>query len=93
MWNAEYRVSLTRNFDIPSDPRKEDDQSWKDDVRFGSENGVREGLGNCVEELDRMSPKVLGDLSPEALSYIQRLQSELSNMKEVMSKLSFALVF
>lgn len=93
MWNAEYRVSLTRNFDIPSDPRKEDDQSSKDDVRFGSEIGVREGLGNCVEELDRMSPQVFGDLSPEALSYIQHLQSELSNMKEVMPKLSFAVVF
>ncbi|KAG7550687.1 hypothetical protein ISN45_Aa06g014490 [Arabidopsis thaliana x Arabidopsis arenosa] len=83
LWNAEYRVSLRRNFDIPIDPRKEeDDQSLKDNVRFGSEKGVREDLGNCVEELERLSPQVFGDLSPEALSYIQHLQSELSSMKE-----------
>ncbi|ESQ41471.1 hypothetical protein EUTSA_v10013974mg [Eutrema salsugineum] len=82
LWNAEYRVSLTRNFDIPIDPRKEEDQSSEDNVRFGSEKGVSEGLGNCVEELESMSPQVFGDLSPEALSYIQHLQSELSSMKE-----------
>ncbi|KAL1205951.1 hypothetical protein V5N11_018029 [Cardamine amara subsp. amara] len=83
LWNAEYRVSLTRNFDIPSDPRKEDDQSSEDSVRFGSEKGVSgDDLGNCVEELERLSPQVFGDLSPEALSYIQHLQSELSTMKE-----------
>ncbi|CAH8370672.1 unnamed protein product [Eruca vesicaria subsp. sativa] len=81
LWNAEYRVSLTRNYDIVTDPRKEDDESWKDDVM---EKGVSEGLGDdCVEELERMSPpQVFGDLSPEALSYIQQLQSELTNMKE-----------
>lgn len=86
MWNAEYRVSLTRNYDIVSDPRKEDDQSSKDDVRFGSEKGVlSEGLGDCAEELERMMspPQVFGDLSPEALSYIQELQSELTCVKEV----------
>ncbi|KFK25735.1 hypothetical protein AALP_AA8G152800 [Arabis alpina] len=82
LWNAEYRVSLSRNFDIHSEPRKEDDESSKDDVRFGLEKGVSEDLGNCVEELERMSPQVFGDLSPEALSYIQHLQSELSTMKE-----------
>ncbi|XP_010453627.1 PREDICTED: uncharacterized protein LOC104735514 [Camelina sativa] len=82
LWNAEYRVSLRRNFDIPVDPRKEEDQSLEDDVRFGLEKGVGEDLGNCVEELERLSPQVFGDLSPEALSYIQHLQSELSTMKE-----------
>ncbi|CAA7031356.1 unnamed protein product [Microthlaspi erraticum] len=82
LWNAEYRVSLTRNFDIPTNPRREEDQSSEDNVGFGSENGVREDLGNGVEELERMSSQVFGDLSPEALSYIQHLQSELSNMKE-----------
>lgn len=89
MWNAEYRVSLTRNYDILTDPRKEDDQSSKDDVRFGSEKGVSEGLGDCAEELERMSPpQVFGDLSPEALSYIQELQSELTSIKEVILKTS-----
>lgn len=86
LWNAEYRVSLTKNFDIPIDPRKEEDQSSEDSVRFGSEKGVSgEDLGNCVEELERLSPQVFKDLSPEALSYIQHLQSELSTMKEVIS--------
>ncbi|KAL0728083.1 hypothetical protein Bca4012_024176 [Brassica carinata] len=82
LWNAEYRVSLTRNYDILTDPRKEDDQSSKDDERFGSEKRVSEGLGDCVEELERMSAQVFGDLSPEALSYIQELQSELTSIKE-----------
>ncbi|KAJ0229574.1 hypothetical protein HA466_0315900 [Hirschfeldia incana] len=82
LWNAEYRVSLTRNYDILTDPREEDDRCSKEDVRFGSEKGVSEGLGDCVEELERMSPKVFGDLSPEALSYIQELQSELTSIKE-----------
>ncbi|XP_010448749.1 PREDICTED: uncharacterized protein LOC104731160 isoform X2 [Camelina sativa] len=77
------RVSLRRNFDIPIDPRKEEDQSLEDDVRFCSEKGVGEDLGNCVEELERLSHQVFGDLSPEALSYIQHLQSELSTMKEL----------
>lgn len=87
LWNAEYRVSLRRNFDIPIDPRKEEeDQSSKDNVRFGSEKGMSEDLGNCVEEFERLSPQVFGDLSPEALSYIQLLQSELSSMKEVIVK-------
>lgn len=89
LWNAEYRVSLTRNFDIPTDPRKEDDRSSKDDVRFGSEKGVSEDLGNCVEELERMSPQVFGELSPEALNYIQHLQSELTSMKEVSPNVVF----
>ncbi|XP_013615526.1 PREDICTED: uncharacterized protein LOC106321836 [Brassica oleracea var. oleracea] len=83
LWNAEYRVSLTRNYDILTDPRKEDDQSSKDDVKFGSEKGVSEGLEDCAGELERMSPpQVFGDLSPEALSYIQELQSELTSIKE-----------
>lgn len=82
LWNAEYRVSLTRNYDIPTDPRKEEDQSSRDNVRFGSEKGVSEDLGNCAEEVEGMSPQVFGDLSPQALSYIQQLQSDLSSMKE-----------
>lgn len=31
----------------------------------------------------QISPHVFGDLSPQALNYIQQLQSELSNVKEV----------
>ena len=93
MWNAEYRVSLTRNYDILTDPRKEDDQSSKDDVKFGSEKGVSEGLEDCAGELERMSPpQVFGDLSPEALSYIQELQSELTSIKEVILKTSCAVL-
>lgn len=93
MWNAEYRVSLTRNYDILTDPRKEDDQSSKDDVKFGSEKGVSEGLGDCAGELERMSPpQVFRDLSPEALSYIQELQSELTSIKEVILKTSCAVL-
>lgn len=49
------------------------------------------GVGSSFEELEMSSPRVFGDLSPEALKYIQRLQSEISNAKQV-SKNCYALL-
>ncbi|XP_010551876.1 PREDICTED: uncharacterized protein LOC104822376 [Tarenaya hassleriana] len=82
LWNAEYRISLTRNLDIPVYNRQKEEESSKENGRFGSEKGENEELGNCSEESERMSPQVLGGLPPEALNYIQQLQSELFSMKE-----------
>ncbi|XP_010524318.1 PREDICTED: uncharacterized protein LOC104802412 [Tarenaya hassleriana] len=82
LWNAEYRVSLTRNLDIPVDARQKEEELPKEHARCGSEEAVNEKLRNCFEELERMSPQVLGDLSPDSLKYIQRLQSDLCSMKE-----------
>ena len=41
------------------------------------------GVSTSFEELEISKPQVFGDLSPEALNYIQRLQSEISNAKQV----------
>ncbi|CAN1726165.1 hypothetical protein LINPERHAP1_LOCUS391 [Linum perenne] len=82
LWNAEYRMSLTRNLDISmenlreSDPREPQEHTREDRV-VNESRGVEIG----VQDVE-ISPQVFGDLPPEALSYIQRLQSEVSDMKE-----------
>ncbi|KAF9604446.1 hypothetical protein IFM89_006728 [Coptis chinensis] len=76
LWNAEYRVSLMRNFDLSSENAKAVSvplPTTTHDV-VGSELEVREG--GCGEE-ERI-PQGLGDLSPEALDYIRTLKSELA---------------
>lgn len=92
LWNAQYRVSLTRNLDIPMGNSRRVD-CWE--KHEGSEleeerrvKGSEVGGGLQAEDLG-MSPQVLGDLSPEALSYIQQLQSELYSAEEV-NKFSLA---
>ncbi|VVA20210.1 PREDICTED: DUF760 domain-containing [Prunus dulcis] len=85
LWNAEYRISLMRNFDISSENSMPSDRSkiggaseMAESEEMHSINGVR----MSSEFLDSTAPQVFGDLSPEALNYIQRLQSELTNVKE-----------
>ncbi|KAK4754700.1 hypothetical protein SAY87_002804 [Trapa incisa] len=86
LWNAEYRISLTRNFNISlssllnKDSREESEVLEKSGEKSnGSTNNVH--IGNpCMEDFDRI--QVFGDLSPEALSYIQHLQSELHLVEE-----------
>ncbi|KAL5860421.1 hypothetical protein ACOSQ4_001717 [Xanthoceras sorbifolium] len=83
LWNAEYRISLMRNFDISLDGLKRSTFSREGEVLDKEcDNRESEGGDISVEDLERMSPQVFGDLSPEALNYVQRLQSELSNVKE-----------
>ncbi|KAL3526466.1 hypothetical protein ACH5RR_011122 [Cinchona calisaya] len=83
LWNAEYRISLMRNFDLSLYDRKRSD--------FLDENGVSElmreesekGSGDgCIEDLDSINVECLGNLSPEVLNYIQQLESELSSVKQ-----------
>ncbi|PON59400.1 seed maturation-like protein [Parasponia andersonii] len=85
LWNAEYRISLMRNFDIPvanSEKLKglkpEGASEREEIVEKDGETGFETSMG----EFETLSPQVFGNLSPEALNYIQRLQSELSNAKE-----------
>ncbi|CAN0924412.1 hypothetical protein LINGRAHAP2_LOCUS34174 [Linum grandiflorum] len=82
LWNAEYRMSLTRNLNISVENwRKFDSQEQEEETQ--EERYVNEGRGGEAGLQDvEISPQVFGDLPPEALSYIQRLQSELSNVKE-----------
>lgn len=75
-----------RNFDIPMDNSEKLNRSKQQGVSEGQEIQVKDGesgFGTSMEELETTSPQVFGNLSPEALNYIQRLQSELSNAKEV----------
>uniref|UniRef100_A0A2P2KE75 Uncharacterized protein MANES_17G119500 n=1 Tax=Rhizophora mucronata TaxID=61149 RepID=A0A2P2KE75_RHIMU len=92
LWNAEYRVSLMRNLDISVEDSKES-KSWREMEDCGEEDRESESCGAeaGLEDL-QISPRVLGDLSPEALNYIQQLQSELSDAKEVCI-FSFATLF
>lgn len=85
LWNAEYRISLMRNFDIPMENSEKLNRSKQQGVSEGQEiqdKDIENGFGTSMEELETTSPQVFGNLSPEALNYIQRLQSELSNAKE-----------
>ena len=86
LWNAEYRMSLMRNFDIPpyngkwsNSPTQTEVSGEHDSEDMDSEVGSELGF----KDLESCSPRVFGDLSPEALHYIQQLQSELTNVKEV----------
>lgn len=89
LWNAEYRIMLMRNFEIsPSDDSKK--------LNSGEDNPVSEEnvdkseclcdsvvMECCTEESERLNlQSCLGDLTPEAMNYIQQLESELSTAKK-----------
>ncbi|CAA0820218.1 Unknown protein [Striga hermonthica] len=91
LWNAEYRISLMRNFDMSPDSLKSSDFVDNDgasEVRWeaGDGGGDDRGLGGDVQvsadELDRLNLQNSRDLSPEALKYIQKLESELLATKQ-----------
>lgn len=83
MWNAEYRISLTRNLDISVGMERSKHFKSKRQEEEQSEEVVIGGGGDGDEDLERIRPQVFADLSPEAMNYIHKLQSELSNVKEV----------
>ncbi|KAL3833188.1 hypothetical protein ACJIZ3_007924 [Penstemon smallii] len=88
LWNAEYRISLMRNFDISADRLKMSDSTETDGYSDvcdggGSEKGVVGGVEGCVEELRTMNLQKFGELSKEALNYIQQLESKLSAAQQV----------
>ncbi|XP_057736784.1 uncharacterized protein LOC130954064 [Arachis stenosperma] len=87
LWNAEYRMSLMRNFDISPcivedsscELRSEEVKDGGDDMKSEVDSEMRlKDLESCSSS----SPRVFGDLPPQALNYIQQLQSELTNMKK-----------
>uniref|UniRef100_A0A5B7ATM8 Seed maturation-like protein n=1 Tax=Davidia involucrata TaxID=16924 RepID=A0A5B7ATM8_DAVIN len=87
LWNAEYRISLMRNFNISPDSSKRSNVLGENEVLEvkleESEGGGDEvGVSWCVEDVERMNLQSLGDLSPEALNYIHQLELELSTAKE-----------
>ncbi|KAE8667563.1 putative F-box protein [Hibiscus syriacus] len=92
LWNAEYRISLTRNLErsAPADGvvkhTEEGVKQGQREVQVVEKNREEvEGENGEYDELEDIRPRVFRDLSPEALKYIEKLQAELSDMEEELS--------
>ncbi|XP_059640255.1 uncharacterized protein LOC132282552 [Cornus florida] len=90
LWNAEYRISLMRNFDMSPDNSEKSDLSEENDVLEVKLEECEGGGGNigpdgCFEDVERMNLRSLGNLSPEALNYIHQLELKLSTAKKELS--------
>ncbi|XP_054802501.1 uncharacterized protein LOC129306141 isoform X2 [Prosopis cineraria] len=86
LWSAEYRMSLVRNLDVSPSVKKESACPTQTEVSGdlnGEDKNIEIGSDVVLNGLESCSPRVFGDLSPEALNYIQQLQSELTRVKEV----------
>ncbi|KAK1438863.1 hypothetical protein QVD17_04675 [Tagetes erecta] len=86
LWNAEYRIMLMRNFEIsPSNDLKKPN-SGEDNEASEEEVEKSECLCDCVtmdcctDESEKLS--LQSCLDPEAIKYIQQLESELSAAKK-----------
>ncbi|KAI7742432.1 hypothetical protein M8C21_022913 [Ambrosia artemisiifolia] len=75
LWNVEYRVTLMRNFETST--KRLNSGNCDDATKDQSEE-------ECFsEELERLKlQSCLGDLSSDAMNYIQELESELSTAKK-----------
>lgn len=85
LWSAEYRMSLVRNLDVSPSVKKESACPTQTEVSGdlnGEDKNIEIGSDVVLNGLESCSPRVFGDLSPEALNYIQQLQSELTRVKE-----------
>ncbi|KAF6143178.1 hypothetical protein GIB67_011861 [Kingdonia uniflora] len=83
LWNAEYRVSLTRNFEMSPGSMEESIASGASQVSE-SECEEEEGGDGCGGLLGEGGvPQSLMDLTPEALHYMQELKSELATIEKV----------
>lgn len=93
LWNAEYRMSLTRNLEMSCADGVSECETPLESLEVkggGEEHGenkkvVSDSGFNDSETCSNSSSGtgVFRDLPPQALKYIQQLQSELSNTKEV----------
>ncbi|XP_056696501.1 uncharacterized protein [Spinacia oleracea] len=87
LWNAEYRISLMRNFELSMDS-SESDKFEVGSEAYGSdcEEQECEGAKACIDlgigSLEPINSHNLKGLSPEALRYIQQLKTELSSAKK-----------
>lgn len=81
-----------RNLDISVENSEKLNSSEQNEESIEqSEESESRGGEIGIQDLE-ISPKVFGDLSPEALNYIQKLQSELSNVEQVGFFFSWQLV-
>ncbi|CAN6477671.1 unnamed protein product [Victoria cruziana] len=84
LWNAEYRVSLMRNFNIPHERQLE---GAPDDSKFSDNSNEQSDVVGVQTRQEVMCEGELGlgtisKLSPEVLSYIQELESALATVEE-----------
>ncbi|GMH04283.1 hypothetical protein Nepgr_006122 [Nepenthes gracilis] len=85
LWNAEYRISLMRNFELPlhssEDNCSEDIEVLKPNCEDRDCGDRDVCAGERVGGLDQNNSHSLKGLSSEAMSYIQKLEAELDNAK------------
>nr|KYP43748.1 hypothetical protein KK1_034784 [Cajanus cajan] len=88
LWNAEYRMSLTRNLDISDSGDEGSDCETRLEFLKVKDGAQDEGCEKIevVNDLESSSSsssiKEFADLPPQALSYIQQLQSQLISVTE-----------
>ncbi|KAF3796523.1 hypothetical protein EJ110_NYTH01580 [Nymphaea thermarum] len=85
LWNAEYRVSLMRNFNIPLERELEvspNDPKFLDNLNDLQNDVVGVHTGEEVMGECELGLRTIGNLSQEALSYIQELESALATVEE-----------
>lgn len=78
-------MSLMRNFNNSSHSSTKVDLVSQSNVSQveGEERQSGDGSDVSVVDMEGRDVQIFGDLSPEALNYIQQLQSELDMVKEV----------
>ncbi|GAB4827459.1 hypothetical protein Ancab_034343 [Ancistrocladus abbreviatus] len=87
LWNAEYRISLLRNFELPFDSSISSNLLEETEISEANFVGVESGKGEaCVEDhmegLSQSNHHTLEGFSPEAMSYIHQLEEELRTAKK-----------
>lgn len=85
LWNAEYRISLVRNFELSIDsPESYIFEKGSEASGFDFEGRECEGadIDLGIDSSEQITSQSLNGLSPEALRYIQRLEAELSSAKK-----------
>lgn len=81
LWNAEYRMSLMRNFDMTPYDGKGSNCPTEMEVsgqQSGDDREIEFGPHLPFKDSEPCIPRLFADLPPEALNYIQKLQSELT---------------
>ncbi|CAH9118573.1 unnamed protein product [Cuscuta epithymum] len=88
LWNVEYRTLLMKNFDISSNSsRNLNFEDGNKESLVNSEEVVNQKIqsrGDGFDEISQTTSSLqnLGNLSPEALEYIQQLETELLKVKQ-----------
>lgn len=100
--NAEYRLCLEKNIDIPEDHDEKGETdalgienneifSERTNTIFNSfevkdvlDDHNKHNMHEHDESCEDMSTKICGNLTPQAIEYIQQLQSKLNSVEKVL---------